>query len=173
MKDYHSDLSKYKGNDVDLRAEFSAIMRIHGHWALLRKRIKDKKCACYNTSTDEAASDCKKCLGSGYAFVDHFIRVRKQPIYQLSEVAEPVGRISPTITKFWVQYHTKPDRGDFIAEISQDETSRTQNFQIQPTVPLAIFKMYDIQDVADMREFGGRIEFFSVVVEEASFGDTT
>jgi hypothetical protein len=171
LKDFKADPASYTGLDVDLRQEMSAIMRVHGHWAILRKRIKDRHCFCWNDQTDEASSDCRFCLGSGWAFVDHLVRLRKQAMFQMSETPDPTGRVNPSLFKFWLQYHVKPDRGDFIAEIALEEESLKRNYQIQPVSPYKIVRMYDIQDVADMREMGGRLEFFTILAEEASFGD--
>lgn len=170
-KKFKADNANYMGNDVDLRNEMQTIMRVHGHWGLLRRRIKDRHCSCWDPVNQEARLDCKTCLGSGYAFVDCLIRMRKQSSSAL-EAPSPAGRISETTARIWVQHKVKPDRGDFIAELAQDPESNLRSFQIQAVVPFSVTKMYDIQDVVEMREFGGRVEFFTILVEEADFGDT-
>ncbi len=92
-------------------------------------------------------------------------------LFQMSENQTPVGRVDPSLTVIWVQYHMKPERGDFLVEIAQEEASLKRNWQIQPLLPIEIVRLYDIQEVHDNREAGGRLEFFRMLCEEASFGD--
>jgi hypothetical protein len=92
----------------------------------------------------------------------------------MTEVPTQLGRSSGgPLVKIYLRCSAKPDRGDFFAEIAQDEESLLRNFRIQPNLPLTITRMYDLQDVLDMREAGGRVEFFTVLAELADLGDTT
>jgi hypothetical protein len=92
----------------------------------------------------------------------------------MTESPREVGRAGGgTLVKIYLRSSVKPDRGDFFIEIAQDESSRDRNFQIQPLAPIEIVKVYDIQDVLDLREAGGRLEFFTVLAEDADLGDTT
>jgi hypothetical protein len=173
-KDFWTDQSRRISPDIDLRKEVALILQNHGHWGLLRRRVRDRKCRCWNDQTAEARSDCKTCLGSGWAFVDIPVRYRKTILIQSSENPTPAGRTGGgTLVKLYMKSYVKPDRGDFLAEIAQDETSLNRNFQIQPNTPLEITRMYDLQDVNDLREAGGRVEFFTAMAEEADLGDTT
>ncbi len=160
--------------DIDLRKEVDLIFHRHGHWGLLRKRVRDRKCQCYNEQTHEARAECRSCLGSGWAFIDYPVRYRKTSLVQMTEAPTQLGRSSGgPLVKIYLRCSAKPDRGDFFAEIAQDEESLLRNFRIQPNLPLTITKMYDLQDVLDMREAGGRVEFFTVLAELADLGDTT
>lgn len=159
-------------NDIDLRAELHAIFERHGHWAVLRKRDLTKRCACFNETTHEAMPRCGKCAGTGYALVDHFVRVRYMPLAEMTEAPGPSYRMQTSTIRYWFQHHVKPDVGDFLAELDLDEASLKSNAQIQPSAPFRIRKLFDIQTVTPMREAGGRVEFFNVLVEPADFGDT-
>jgi hypothetical protein len=173
-QDFYSDESRKSKPDIDLRQEMALILDKHGTWGLLRKRVRDRRCSCWNSNTEEARSDCPKCLGTGWAFVDHFIRYRKTSLVQLTEMPMPVGRAEGgSLMKFYMRSFVKPDRGDFIAELAQDEESLTRNYQIQPETPLTITALWDIQSVIDLREAGGRIEYWQALAEVADLGDTT
>lgn len=170
---FQSDRSRNDGG-IDLRLEIDMIFERHGHWGLIRKRVRDRKCPCFNQQTHEARSDCQKCIGTGEAYLDHLVRYRKTGFVQMTESPREVGRAGGgTLVKIYLRSSVKPDRGDFFIEIAQDESSRDRNFQIQPLAPIEIVKVYDIQDVLDLREAGGRLEFFTVLAEDADLGDTT
>jgi hypothetical protein len=172
-QDFYSDDSRQSTPDIDLRKEVALILDRHGTWGLLRKRVRDRHCSCWNETTAEARSDCPKCLATGWAFVDHLVRYRKTLLVQLVESPTPAGRQGATLHKFYLRSFVKPDRGDFIAEIAQDETSLTRNYQIQPIAPLEITAHWDIQDCNDLREAGGRLEYWQCLAEMADFGDSS
>lgn len=173
LSDFQADNSRItSARDIDLRAELSRIMHNHGFWGLLRKQVQGRRCGCVSQSTHEADPHCRLCLGSGKAFVDHPVRLRRVTVFGGTEQPQRVGRLDPTLFKFYLQYHVQPDRGDFLLEIAQDEQSLVETFQIQPNIPLTIVRRYDIQHVDDMREAGGRMEFFTVWAELADLGDS-
>lgn len=172
LYDYQPDDSRItSARDIDLRAELSRFMARHGFWGLLRRQIQGRRCICLSESTHEADPRCTRCLGSGKAFVDHPVRMRRMTVFGGTEQPMSVGRQDPTLFKFYLQYHVRPDRGDFLLEVAQDEQSLVRSYQIQPNIPLTIARKYDVQHVDDMREAGGRMEFFTVWAELADLGD--
>lgn len=174
FSDYQADGSRItSARDIDLRAEMSRIMANHGFWGILRKHVAGRRCQCTSSSTHEADPDCRLCLGTGQAFVDHPVRLRRVTVFGSTEQPMPVGRMDSTLFKFYLQYHVRPDRGDFLLEIAQDEQSLVSSFQIQPNIPLTVVRRYDVQHVDDMREAGGRMEFFTVWAELADLGDAS
>lgn len=153
----------------DLRAEFNKIMDDHGHWAVLRRRVNPPPSAAKHPRTHESSDPAD--TGDGYAYVDEWIRVRKMTLFADREDPLPAGRSSTPLVVFWCRHHVKPSRGDFLLEVSQNETSLQSSTQIQPLRPYRIVQKYDIQDVDDMREAGGRAEFFKLIVEQTDNND--
>lgn len=155
---------------IDLRREFEQIMAQQGHWAVLRRRQRPFTTG-RNPTTHEG--DSLGTLGDGSPYVDEFIRVRKMTIVSTGEVpnSPTPGRASSPIQVFWCKHHIRPNRGDWLIELAQDPASLYRRFDIQPLTPYEIIRKYDIQDVDDMREAGGRIEFWKLVVEDADLGD--
>lgn len=154
---------------INLREEFEDIMDDHGHWGVIRRRVSIRKTENFDPSTHE--SDSPQDLASGEAFYDEFVRMRKMTFFSAPEDPTPYGRASVPMIIFWVQHPVKPSRGDFLLEIAQDGDSANCEGQIQPVTPYEIVRKYDIVDVDDMREAGGRIEYWRVVCEEADLGD--
>lgn len=154
---------------IDLRQEMAQIMEIHGHWGALRRRIDNRKAQGFDNATHEAPD--MDDLASGEAYQDVFVRLRKRTLFSTGEDSTPMGEQSSPIIVFYVQSQVRPTRGDTLLELVQDETSLERGSQIQPAKPFRIFRKYDIEDVDDMREAGGRVEFFTVYTKVADLGD--
>ena len=154
---------------IDLRKEFQKMMDDHAHWGVIRRRVSIRKTENFDPSTHE--SDNPEDLGAGEAYYDEFVRMRKMTFFTVPEDPTPLGRSSVPLVVFWVQHQVKPNRGDFLLEIAQDGDTANCDGQIQPVAPFEIVRKYDIMDVDDMRDRGGRVEFWRVVCEEADLGD--
>lgn len=154
---------------IDLRQEFSDIMEKHGYWAVLRRRVNPPVTAAKKGSIGE--SDDPADTGDGYAYVDEWIRVRKMTLFADRENPGATGRTSAPLLVFWCRHRVKPSRGDFLLEVAQSEASLDRSSQIQPVRPYVIVQKYDIQDVDDLREDGGRTEFFKLIVEQTDNND--
>lgn len=152
---------------IDLRKEFDTIMRDHGAWGLLRKRLR-KKAASYNTSADEAPE--KPALLSGEHYLDYVVRYRRMTLFDAGEQQTSIGREGVQLVRFYLEWDKKPDIHDFLVEIAQSEASMGSSPQIQPVFPYQITRLWDIQEVTPMRERGGRVEFWQVFCREAVLG---
>lgn len=159
--------------DINLRDEFAKIMLDHGHWMLLRHRVEDRYCYCYNQVTGEGSLQCPKCMGTGFAFIDSWVQGRKMTRFEIPEMHTSSGRMAAPLIRFWVKHTVRPDRGDFLCEVALDSDSHQYSGTMEPNRPVQIVRIYDIQDVDDMREMGGRVEYFRLLVEEADLGDTS
>ncbi len=157
-------------SEIDLRAEFNALLEARGHWGVLRRRIDERKAAGFNEQTHEAAD--RDNLSSGEAYVDIFVRLRKRTLFSTGEQPTPLGVQGTPLIIFYLQSTVKPTRGDWLMEIAQDESTVRCGVGIQPSKPFNVTRKYDIQDVDDMRDQSGRVEFFTVYTEVADLGDT-
>lgn len=157
---------------IDLRRELEIIMRDHGTWGLLRKRIElGKRAASYNAASGEAPQPGEKgVMATGEGFVDYLIRYRRMMIFEVSEQATSSGREGPSLVRFYLQWNMKPDVHDFLIEVAQDESSQSRSKGIQPIIPFKMVRMWDIQEVNPMRDRGGRVEFWQVFAREAVYG---
>lgn len=155
---------------IDLRQEFDAIMRDHGSWGVLRKRITRTRVNSFNTVTGEPTPGTRQAAPSGEAFIDYLVRYRRTTLFDVPEKEASVGREAQALVRFYLQWDKKPDTHDFIIELAQDPTSQVRSYQMQPLTPMEIVKIWDIQEVTMMRDRGGRGEFWQVLCKESVTG---
>lgn len=153
-------------NGIDLRAELKAILDDHGHWGILRHRVGSQHSSDLNPSTEEGEDMDNP--GSAHKYQDMFIKLRKRTLYAKGENPTPLGKVGEPILKFYVASNVRPAKHDYIIELAQAEDS---NGRVSPSLPYAIHRSYNIVDVDDMREEGGKVEFFEVYVSEIALGD--
>ena len=64
---------------------------------------------------------------------------------------------------FYIETQYRPTQQDFIIEVElQRQTG-------EPIVPLKIAIAYDITDIRDMRDKGGRIEYYAVTAQRSEW----
>lgn len=136
----------------------------HGNWMVLRQAIPGRKCSCVNPTTQDAYPGCNRCLGSGYAYVDRFVKGRKSREVRITqslgaETRTAIMQMSPIDNIFYIQHNMKPTNIDYILEIALDPITQ------QPERPYRVLSVHDISDSRDHRDQNGRIEFFSVTAE--------
>ena len=66
---------------------------------------------------------------------------------------------------FFFEHSAKPTQQDFVLEIELNETTR------EPTIPFKVVNVFDISDIRELRSDGGRVEFYSVTAERASWNE--
>ena len=155
---------------IDLRQEFAAIMRDHGSWGVLRKRVTRTRVSSYRPEPGEITPKTRQALVPGEAYFDYLVRYRRTTLFDVPEKEDSIGREGQALARFYLQWDKKPDTHDFIIELAQDPTSQNRSFQVQPVTPLEIVKIWDIQEVTPMRDRGGRIEFWQVLCKESVTG---
>lgn len=149
---------------IDLRKEFKDTIKKHGHWFVLRQAVPGRKCACVNPQTKDALTDCGRCLGTGYAFVDRFTKGRKSRQVRITqtlgaETRTAIMQMSPTDNIFYLQHNFKPTSLDYILEVALDPITGN------PERPYRVLSVHDISDVREQRDKLGRIEYYAVTAE--------
>ena len=145
---------------INLRAELKKMIDDHGHWVVLRQAEPGGRCACVNPNTDDADSRCNMCLGSGYLFVDRFVKCRKSRDVSLTQTVggerrTALAHATPLDSIFYFEYTTKPTTADFILEVKLDQINN------EPIAPYRVKNVFDISDVREQRDQMGRVEFYA------------
>lgn len=154
---------------INLREEFDDFVKDHGYWALLRRPVDRRRVAAFDPQTNEGLT--YRELADGRGFKDEWVRVRRMSLFDIPEEPGSVGREASPLIRFYMRSPVKPDVHDFILEIALDEGSMRRGDEIQPSTPVDVVKIFDVQEVTPMREHGGRIEFWQVFALEAFIGD--
>jgi hypothetical protein len=154
--------------DIDLRVVFADLMANRGHNVFLR-RAGDRRCGCWNTVLREAHIDCKFCTGTGWLYSDHLYKARKMPITDAVVAALLQSRIAIGLSGvpqflWWLPYDAKPTLRDVILEVTLDEGTGL------PKKPYKIESIWNIGQVQDYRDQGGRIEFWGCWVRKGGLG---
>jgi len=152
--------------EINLREEFDKLMSCKGHWAALRRRVGTRHSSDVNPGTEEG-EDLDN-MGSGHKHQDFFIEIRKRTLFARGEKETALGKIGEPLLMFYVRSGIKPARHDFLLELAQEEHADGSMSLVEP---FRIVRKYDILDVDEMRELGGRVEFFQVYVQELALGD--
>lgn len=146
---------------MSLRQDFASLLDKYGHWVILRKAMLDKRCRCWDSSTNEPDESCTRCNGSGYPFVDHLVLARKTKLTDSPETTSDIGKLAAPRWHFYLMRNTNPIAVDWILEIALDPATK------EPIRPITIEKYYDIQDIEVMRVEAGEIIYYDCQVEES------
>lgn len=147
--------------DLDLRAEVSEWMNLHGHYGVHRSAILGQRCSCVNPNTNEPLAGCRRCLNTGQSYVDYIVKLDRRLITPAitADVGAGEGDEFERI-RYYVGRHLPVKRDDFILEVELDPLTQ------EPVVPYRIRQAYRIvEPIEDMRDKGGRLEFIQVSVE--------
>lgn len=156
--------------NIDLRKEFETLMHDYGHWVVLRHALPGRRCSCISKITKEALSGCTKCLGSGRAYTDTFVKARKsRPIKFTHAVGGealtgPVQGTTPEYI-YYLRFETRPSQDDYVLEIGLTPADR------DPVIPCLVTAVYNITDVREMRMDSGRVEYYALSTERQIFPD--
>ena len=132
-----------------------------GHWVAIRQAVPGAKCSCMDSALGEPGRACDDCLGTGRAYVDRLIKIRKSKTLQInqaigSERSSPIGNVNAFDVLMYTSYTVKPTQQDFILEIALDSKTR------EPNIPIKIVQVYNVIDIQDNRDQGGRVEYYSI-----------
>jgi len=149
---------------MNLRKEFRDYIVKHGHWMVVRQAIPGRYCACRNDHSQESDPRCTDCLGTGYAFIDRFIKGRKSRQIKLTqslgaEQRAAITQMAPTDNIFFLQHTIRPTMLDYILTIALDPLTQ------EPERPYRALSVHDISDVREQRDEKGRIEYYAVTAE--------
>jgi hypothetical protein len=149
---------------IDLRKEFRDLISDHGHWMVLRQAIPGRRCACYNPKTKSISSTCNRCLGTGYAYVDRFVKGRKSRPIGITQAlgaerVTAIGQMAPIDNIFYIQHNMRPTSVDYVLCIALDPVTNS------PIVPYRVLSVHRISDVREQRDKGGRIEYYALTAE--------
>jgi len=158
---------------IDLRKDFRKMIEDHGHWMVLRQAVPGRKCACVGDSGDASSSSvCNRCLGTGYAFVDRFIKGRKSRQIKITqsqgaETRTALMQMSPTDNIFYLQHNFTPTNLDYMMTIALDPLTQ------DPVRPYRVLSVHAISDVREQRDKGGRMEYYAVTAETRAWPEFT
>ena len=155
--------------EIDLRQELDELINKHGHWFVLRQAVPGRLCLCIDPITKDCNPRCNICLGSGNAFIDRFVKGRKSRPVRLSQTADMESRASLGIVTvpeavFYIQYDIRPTELDFIIELALSINDQ------EPEIPYRSIGVYSITDSRELRDQGGRIEYFSITAQRKNWG---
>lgn len=144
---------------IDLRKEFSELIKDYGHDILLQRSDKKMRCRCWNAKYLEASSDCPYCLGAGYVSrIERHTVMRKNATQVVSRPnllqQTEVGKMWVDAIHYYLSYYTNPQAGDYIYEVGWAGDK-----------PSAVLHCYRINDVYAYRGDRGRIEYWGVAVK--------
>lgn len=148
---------------IDLRKEFRDCIDKHGHWIVIRQAVPGRKCACANSGGD-TDSRCNRCLGTGYSFIDRFVKGRKSRQIKITqslgaETRTALMQMSPVDNIFYIQHNFKPTSLDYMLTIALDPLT------YQPERPYRVLSVAAISDVREQRDRKGRIEYYALTAE--------
>lgn len=160
--------------EIDVRAEVAACLADHGHWALLRKS-RTQYSPSWNHSRREARHSDEFNVGSGHMYDDFFVKIRKVPTIDMQagpgrEVRSALGLMAPRRYVVYLKhppvdgFDIVPTLNDQILEITLDETTQ------QPELAFNIERIYDIHQTHDYRDQNGRVEYWSLLVQQQVIG---
>lgn len=164
--------------DIDLRQELDALLDGRGHKIIFRK-VTDKVCPNYDPSQmEEHDSNCPYCMGTKHMYQDYIIPARYRMAVDVeAQARERRQEIGYTGQGKYVYYfeamfrnpHTgiqgllQPTRADYILEADlKDDGEFVRTIRTK--------RMLNIQFVQELRDAGGRIEFYAVHCAERVTG---
>jgi hypothetical protein len=152
---------------IDMRKEMVNWLRSHGHWLAVRVAQPGKKCRCVFNETRATNSTCRRCFGTGKAYVDHLVKGDKRMFSPDLVMDTKVGEALMGEFRYYVEYVVPVKRDDFVLELELDPET------MEPLQPYKIQEAYRIKQVDDMRDgesvgLSGRLEFLQLQVETVS-----
>lgn len=149
---------------IDLRKEFRCMIENHGHWMVLRQAVPGRKCACAANGDTSSTTNCNRCLGTGFAFIDRFVKGRKSRQIKITqslgaETRTALAQMSPTDSIFYIQHNFKPTSLDYVMTVALDPLTQ------EPERPYRVLSVHAISDVREQRDQGGRMEYFALTAE--------
>lgn len=140
-------------------------MDLRGHWMILRQAVPGRVCACVDPTTNDANTSCNQCLGSGRAYIDRFIKGRKSRPVKITQTLG--GEIRTAITEgaandwiMYIEFNMRPTSDDFVIELRLNENT------IEPIQPFMAVSVYNIKEVRDLRDIGGRTEYYAITATQ-------
>ena len=165
-------------NEIDLLEEVTIRVRDRGHFIAFRK-ITEDRCPNFNLDRrEDHPDDCPYCMGSGYIFVDYIIKSYCRPARDVEAQAKSVrieiGFMSPNKWNYYLPGYTlnknnqriylNPTHEDYIIELDLNEDTGL------PTLPRRIKKILKIESIIELRDKGGRLEYFNMNTKEVTTG---
>lgn len=181
------DVRTYKGtlegniysgfdHEIDVLEEVTARVRDRGHYIAFRK-ITSNICPNFNLDRrEDHPDDCPYCMGTGYIFEDYIIKSYSRPTRDIEAQAKSVrieiGVMSPNRWTYYFpayiqknkRIYLNPTHKDYIIEL---ELNHENNL---PAKPYRFKKILKIEVVAELRDKGGRLEYYNVNTREMTTG---
>lgn len=171
----HGTLPEVAGNDIDIRAEFKAIINDHGHTVFLRQST-GQVCACRKRQDnlthpdpfDEFDRSCPGCQGFGYHYRDRRIRAYRRPAFGTFGLTgavrrTPVGGVNAGDLVWYFEYGEQVRIGNHIVEVTDNDLG-------EPVVAINIERIHEIKQPHITRDRKGRTEFWEVLTREVVLG---
>lgn len=166
-------------NDMDLRQEIDELLQETGHYVLLQRTSRKLRCICWDEKMKESSienylkymkllttkhKECPKCLGSGWVSRIERVLTRRQLASDIISLTSriqtlEIGKQTFDNKLFYFKHDVQPREGDYIIEVGWDGLK-----------PTHVINSYIIQMSADMREHGGRIEYWQAITKEDNIG---
>lgn len=143
---------------MDIRAALEEIAEQYGHEIVYIRRDLKFRCECFSDRNGQADSQCKKCLGTGYAISYERMKVRSRIVdghgmlSDKAEVVAPKGIKQVKSTVYYVPERFHPKEGDLILEVDWAADGRVNKVSDKHFISIADPKL----------GLHGRIEFYQV-----------
>lgn len=146
--------------ELVVKDEIRPLIARHGRQVYIRKRTS-QRCSCRDPITGEASVDCSLCSSMGWVYLDHLSRAMKdsstRPVSgSYRKTPTPFGLVSVDEVVIYLETTgINPSIHDWIIEVITDELGNVKR-------PPKIERIYDVNEVVDLRENYGQIAYWAV-----------
>jgi hypothetical protein len=150
---------------VDPLVEIENLEESHFSWMGLRVADRSLKCEC--TRQPGATQGCKRCLGTGFGYVDQLAKGYTWVSNEATEFYTKAGRISTQVRHLVLSYDRPIKKFDQVLILDLDPDTG------QPIQPYSIRRSFTVSDATTIRGSRGRLTFWKCTLEEQTFSDNT
>lgn len=170
-----SETGLASSSEIDVRSEVEEILQNRGYYVFLRK-ARAQYSPTWEASRGESRDSDPFNHTTGHMYDDYLVLIRKVPTVEMQagpgrEVRSDLGIMGPRKYLIYMKHppidtstDTLPTINDQIIEVTLDETTRL------PKRAYNIERVYDIQQTHEFRDQNGRIEYWSLLVEQQVIG---